>query len=366
MSSIVTHIQILYKDIGLNYKENNHGGKMKKILIVGAGIMGSAMAVHLGNNGQEVNLWGTRWDREIIDKIKSTKRHDDLDVDFPSSVNLYYQDQLEDAFKDIDLIIIAVISKGMDSISKKINSYLNKDHIILTVTKGIDEGSLTTMTKVVEHSLPVELKDEINIVKLGGPIIAVELAKGKFTEGIFASKNIDSAKYVSEIFKSPKFRSNISTDIDGVELCAAFKNSYAIAMGIIEGLEGDSNNPKAAIMARGTIEMANIVEAAGGNRETAMGIAGVGDYYVTSQGGRNGKFGRLLGQAKSIKDSLELMDNATVEGISMTLNGFKLLKELENQGEFNIQRKVPLFLEIYNILYMNKSIEEAINCYWNS
>ena len=263
------------------------------------------------------------------------------------------------------MIIIAVISKGMDFISKKINPYLNKDHIILTVTKGIDEATLTTMTKVVEQSLPLDLKDQISIVKLGGPIIAVEFAKGKYTEAIFASKNIEAAKYVSDIFRTSKFKTNISNDIDGVELCAAFKNSYAIAMGIIEGLEGDSNNSKAAILARGAIEMANILEAFGGKRETALGIAGIGDYYVTSRGGRNGKFGSLLGQGKSIKEALEIMKNATIEGIAMTLNGYSLLEELENQGRLNFKEDVPLFLEIYNILYKGKPIRVAIESYWN-
>ena len=339
---------------------------MDRVLIIGAGIMGSALAVHLGNNGRKVNLWGTQWDSEILDEMKRTKRHNGLDVVIPDGVSLYYEEQLVDAFKDAKLIIIAVISKGMDFISKKINPYLDKKHILLTVTKGIDEVTLTTMTKVVENSLPIELKDQVSIVKLGGPIIAVELAKGKYTEGIFASKDIDATKYVSEIFKSQKFRANISDDIDGVELCAAFKNSYAIAMGIMEGLEGDSNNPKAAIMARGALEMANIVEAFGGNRETALGIAGVGDYYVTSQGGRNGKFGFYLGQGKSTEDALEMMNHITVEGISMTLNGYGLLKGLEQEGRLNLKKDVPLFLEIYNILYKEKPIRDAIDSYWNS
>lgn len=337
---------------------------MKKILIIGAGLMGSALAVHLGNNGQVVNLWGTQWDREILDEMKRTKRHDGLDVTLPPSVNFFYEDQEEDAFKDIDLIIIAVISKGMDYISKKINPYLSKGNTILIVTKGIDKDSLTTMTKLVEDSLPVEIKNKISLVKLGGPIIAKEFAKGKLAEIIFASRNIESASFVSDIFKSTKFKTNISTDVDGVELCAAFKNPYAIAMGIMEGLEGDFNNPKAAIMARGTIEMANIVEAFGGNRETAMGIAGVGDYYVTSRSGRNGKFGSYLGQGKSIKESLEIMNNATIEGLDMTLNGFNLLKELELRGKLNIEKDLPLFLEIYNILYLGKPIREAMNSYW--
>lgn len=339
---------------------------MKKILIIGAGIMGTAVAVHLGNNGHRVNLWGTQWDRDTLDILSRSKRHDVLNVELPESVNLFYEEELEEAFREIDLIVIAVISKGMDSISKKINPYLDEDHIILTVTKGIDDNSLHTMTRVVEDSLPSVLKNKLRIVKLGGPIIAKEFANGKFTEGIFACKDIVAAKYVSDIFKSPKFKSNVSTDINGVELCAAFKNSYAIAMGIMEGLEGDFFNSKAALMARGAVEMANIVEAIGGNRETALGIAGVGDFYVTSQSGRNGKFGLHLGRGKSPEEALEIMDNATVEGISMTLNGYKLLKELEEDGRINLEKDLPLFLEIYNILYKGKPISQAMYSYWSS
>lgn len=338
---------------------------MEKILIIGAGIMGTALSVHLGKNGHKVNLWGTQWDKDILDKMKETKSHDTLDVDIHNNVSFYYEEELKDAFKDVDLIIIAVVAKGMDYISKKINPYLDKNHIILTITKGIDDSTLATMTQVVENSLPEKLRGKIRMVKLGGPIIAKEFAHGKLTEGILVSENIEAAKYVSDLFKSSKFKSNISTDIKGVEICAAFKNSYAIVMGIMDGLEEDSNNPKAAIMARGTMEMANIVEAFGGNRETAMGIAGVGDYYVTSQSGRNGKFGRILSQGKSIQEALEIMDNATVEGISMTLNGYKLLKELEDKDKFDFKKNAPLFLEIYKILYQGKDIDEAIKDYWN-
>lgn len=336
----------------------------RKVLIIGAGIMGSSVAIHLARNNHKVNLWGTQWDKEILDYMKTNKRHEALDIDLPDGIDFYYDSQMEEAFKDVKLVIIAVISKGMAYISKKINPYLNKDHIILTVTKGIDEESLRTMTQVVYQSLPEKLKDQIPIVKLGGPIIASELAKGRYTEGVFASKSLDSASYLADLFKSPKFKSNISRDIDGVELCAAFKNSYAIAMGIIEGLEGDYNNPKAAIMARGAIEMANIVEAFGGERETALGIAGVGDYYVTSQGGRNGKFGLLLGRGKSIGEAMDEMKNVTIEGIPMTANGYMLLRDLEDRGLIDLKREVPLFLQIYNILYKERSVKEAIDTYW--
>lgn len=291
------------------------------IVVVGAGVMGSALAIHLGNNGHKVNLWGTQWDSEIIDQMKETKKHQGLGAEIPDTITFYYHEELKEAFENTKLVVIAVISKGMESMSNTIAPYINEDHIILSVTKGIDEDNLNTMSTVIKNALPEELKDKVGIVKLGGPIIAAELATGRYTEGIFAAKDIEAAKHARKMFRAPKFKGGVSNDIQGVDLCAAFKNSYAIAMGIIEGIEGDTNNPKAALMARGTIEMANIVEAYGGSRETALGIAGVGDYYVTAQGGRNGRFGSLLGQGNTIDEALEIMENQTVEGLPVTLNG---------------------------------------------
>lgn len=339
---------------------------MEKIAIIGAGVMGSALAIHLGSNGHKINLWGTEWDSEAIDKMKENKKHEGLGAKIPDTISFYYHNQLKEAIEDTKLIIIAVISKGMESISKAIAPYIKENQYILSVTKGIDEKTLCTMSTVIENALPVELKDKVSIIKLGGPIIAKELAQGKYTEGIFASEDLKAAEYARNLFKSSKFKGEVSGDILGVDLCAAFKNSYAIAMGIIEGLEGDTNNPKAALMARGAIEMANIVEAFGGSRETALGIAGVGDYYVTSQGGRNGRFGNLLGKGHTIEEALEIMRNQTIEGLPITLNGYRLLERLEEEGKINIKKDLPLFFELYNILYKNKSVRDGIDDYWRN
>lgn len=339
---------------------------MQKVIVVGAGVMGSALAIHLGNNGVPVNLWGTKWDKKILNEIESTRRHPQLDAGLKENISIFYEEDLEKAIEDTKLVIIAVSSQGIESICKNISPYLNKGHIVLNITKGIDEKSLNTMSNVIKSNLPEDLKDEINIVKLGGPIRAIELANSIYTEGIFASENIEAAKYTQKIFKSPKFKGDITEDIIGVELCSAFKNAYAILVGIVEGLEGNMDNPKSAIMARGTIEMANIIEAYGGNRETALGIAGVGDYYVTAQGGRNKKFGVLLGQGKSKPEAMDILQGQTVEGIAATFSGYRLLRMMEEQGQFNIELKAPLFLELYNILYEDKEVKEALDSYWNS
>lgn len=339
---------------------------MDKVLILGAGVMGSALAVHLGKKGHKINLWGTQWDGKMIDEMIKTKHHSLLDVDIPDRVDFFYEDELERAFDEVKLVILAVLSQGMDEISKKIKPHLKANHIVLTATKGIDGRSLTTMTGLLEANLPDQLKGKTSFATLGGPIIAKELVQDIYTEAIFASKDISIAEYLRNTFESPKFRANITSDIAGVELCAALKNSYAITMGILEGLEGGYSNPRAAIMARGSMEMATIVKAYGGRGETALGLAGVGDYYVTSQGGRNGRFGYYLGQGMSVEEALTKMNNSPVEGLSATLNGFKLLKGLEKEGSLDIRRELPLFLETYNILYENKPIKEAMNSYWIS
>lgn len=339
---------------------------MDNIVVIGAGVMGSALAIHLGNNGHKVNLWGTKWDGDAIDYMKENKKHKDLGVSVPDNISFYYHDEMKEAFEDTKLIIIAVISKGMVSISNTISPYINENHLILSVTKGIDEDSLLTMSTIIENAIPTEYKDKVDVVKLGGPIIATELAEGRYTEGVFASKNIESANYAREKFRTPKFKGGISNDVLGVDLCAAFKNSYAIGMGIIEGLEGDTNNPKAALMARGTMEMANIVKAYGGSKETALGIAGIGDYYVTSQGGRNGMYGKLLGEGNTVEEASNIMKDTTVEGLAITLNGYDLLEKLEKDGKISIKDDTPLFLEIYNILYNKKPVRDGIDDYWIS
>lgn len=337
---------------------------MGRVIVIGGGVMGSALGIHLGRNGHRVNIWGTQWDEEIIKEMKETRRHPLHGVDLDKNISLFYHREMEEAFRETSLVILAVISQGMAAISKSISPYLNKDHRILSITKGIDGENLKTMSSIIEDSMAEELRGKIGIIKLGGPLIAQELAQGKFSEGVFASKDLESARYAASLFKSRKFKVNISNDIRGVELCGAFKNPYAIAMGIIEGLEKDSNNSKAALMARGSIEMANIVETYGGDRETALGLGGVGDYYVTSQGGRNGRFGILLGQGKNKDQALEIMNHQTVEGLPNSLNGYKFLKKMEEEGRIRIKEKAPLFLQIYKILYEDKPVRQAMEDYW--
>ena len=154
----------------------------------------------------------------------------------------------------------------------------------------------------------------------------------------------------------------------GVELCAAMKNSYAIAGGMCQGLSEklkiSMDNVTSAFVAQATIEMAKLIVPQGGKLETVMGQAGVGDLYCTVQGGRNGILGKLLGKGMSIKEAMEKMRDQTVEGYSATKGVYRLAKELQEKSRLNIKKDLPLFRQLYAVLYGGKSAQKAIENYW--
>ena len=338
---------------------------MKKILVVGAGIMGTTLAVHLSKKGRDVNLWGTKWDSKNLDIMAKTRSHGVLEVKLPENITFYYDYQLEEAARDSELIVVAVSSEGVEPTLKLLSPYIGPGHTILSITKGIEKTTLTTMSEVIEGSLYQGLRDLVPVVKLGGPIIAKELAHGFYSGGVFASKDLEAARKVQAIFETPSFKTQVSSDIRGVDICAAFKNVYAISMGIAESFMKNSNNIKAALLAAGIQEISTIVEAYGGSKATASGLAGAGDLYVTSQGGRNGIFGRHLGEGRTAKEALNAMEGLTVEGYSALESGHAFLKKLEEKGKLNIKKDTPLFYEVYQVVYRDKPVSRAISDYWS-
>jgi len=342
------------------------GNIMKKISVVGAGVMGTALAIHVAKNNFRVNLWGTKWDESTLKEMCQTGRSRLLDQDIPDNIELFFEDGLENALEGTGMVILAVSSAGLKSVVEMITPYLGPDSILLSITKGIDEERLCTMSRLIEEILPGNLLGKVAVVKLGGPLRANELAWNKYAEGVFASKDREAARCCQQVFSSPKFRAGITTDIEGVELCAALKNAYAIAIGMVEGLEGEADNPKAALMARGSVEMAEILKANGCNGETALGIAGVGDYYVTAQGGRNRTLGKLIGEGNSFDEALRIMKNQTVEGVPAAKSGYMLVTRLQEQGKLNIKEQAYLLNQLYRVLFEGVSAAEAMEEYWKN
>lgn len=335
-----------------------------RITILGAGVMGTALAIHLAKQKNEVKLWGTRWDTRAIESYRTTGKCEKLNSSIPSGVEFFMADELEKALQGSSIVILAVTSDGIRDITKSISGYINENVVIANIAKGIEEESLMTMSEIIEDSLPEQLKN-IPVVKIGGPLRAIEVANEVFSEAIFASKNIEAARVLQKTFKAPYFKSDVTSDIIGVEICAALKNSYAITIGICEGMYENMDNPKAAMIARGCMELASLVKAKGGDIETALGLAGIGDLYVTSQGGRNRTLGKLLGQGKSMQEALEEMKNQTIEGYPAAKVGYKLAETLQKQGKLKLN-DVCLLVELYRVLFEGKSAVDALKDYWSN
>jgi glycerol-3-phosphate dehydrogenase (NAD(P)+) len=342
-----------------------------EVTILGAGAMGSALTFPLSDNGHIVNLWGTEFDNEIIDAISEGKPHPRLGTKMPSNVKVFYHNQLDKAMANSKIIVVGVISDGVGAITGRIASYMKEASIILTVSKGFNktETGILTLPEVIRENLPKNLKGKIPIVAVGGPSLADELAQKLPTAVVYASKNLEAARVCQKAFRTSYYSVEITDDIVGVELCAALKNVYAIAVGWCDGLAKQKGvktmtNAKSLLFTQAIEEMTAIVQAAGGKADTVTGLVGVGDLEVTCRGGRNGLFGEYLGAGLNSKEALEEMrrtGKGAVEGYPTTDRAHDLVKQLEKIDAKGLNKRIPLLLETYNVLYQNKQVTRAFD-----
>lgn len=341
--------------------------KTSVITVVGAGVMGTALAVHLSKRTTRKNvvrLCGTEWDDPVIDTLREKRRCPRLEVDIPTELELFYHSGRTDAVRGAEIIVIAVISKGLRQTVSELADYAGKGTVMVSITKGIDGDSLQTMAEMMERTLREKGRDDICVVKLGGPLRANEFAQGYPGEGVFAGRSEEATARVRECFLSTHFRSECSADVLGVDLCASLKNAYAIAFGMADGLYNEVDNPKAALFGRVAHEMSVFVAGYGGDPETVSHIAGAGDLFVTVQGGRNRTLGKYLGQGNDLTGALDIMNGQTVEGLDAVTEGWKIACHLESEGKVVIQRDLPLFYQLYQVIDGKKTAVHALNDYW--
>jgi glycerol-3-phosphate dehydrogenase (NAD(P)+) len=333
---------------------------MERIAVLGAGVMGTAIASHLNNLKHQVNLWGTDLDEEVI----KTRRQKRLNVELVETINVFYQHDIQGALRGTKLVVLCVKAAAVDTVFKYVSTYLRAGMVILNIAKGIPDPPHLTLSDSINSRLPRSLLGNISLVAMGGPARAEEIVRGTITEVVLASSDTEAASFCCRILHGPTFITTSSTDFVGVELCAAMKNSFAILLGIGEGIQrGD--NLKAALMARSIEEMAKIVIAVGGKMETVLGPAGVGDLYLTAAGGRNRTLGKLVGEGIPVKRALEKMRKQTVEGYT-TLRGIhRIVTELEREKKLNIKTDLLLFHNLYRTFYENTPVQMILKNYVN-
>jgi glycerol-3-phosphate dehydrogenase (NAD(P)+) len=282
--------------------------------VIGAGAMGAAMTVQLARAGHKVHLLATEYDGAFVDAHSRGEVHPSLGVKFPDDMTMVDGPDWKEVLPKAEVLVLAVATAGLVSTVRATAPQAPGDCVWAIATKGWDEETLTPATGVVGD----ELGDPDRVVAIVGPSIAGEIAAGVPTAVVCASTSPQSARTVAELFGSQHFRTYTSKDVIGVEIGAIMKNVVAIGVGMCDGLADEfgveaMTNAKAFVFSRGLVEMARMAVALGGKAETILGLAGAGDLFVTALAGRNGKFGKLLGEGHTPAQALDKMQT-TVEG----------------------------------------------------
>jgi len=342
---------------------------MAKILILGAGSMGTAFSFPCSDKNHSVVIIGTHLENSFIDKINSKKTYPSLECDVPKNVKFLKSEKLaEEINKKVDLIVIAVSSKGIDWVSAELSKVIRNKIPILILTKGLAINN--NKYEVLVHKMRRLLKKngikETNISAAGGPCLAKGLANRVHTSVVFANSDIKIANQIAQLVSTDYYHVFTSDDVVGVEVCAAIKNIFAMMLGASEGLcisnaskqirEKNYLNTAAALLKQSIHEMIIFTEKEKGEKETVIGLAGVGDLYVSDKGGRNSKMGQYLGQGMTFKEAKKTkMPNDTVEGADLALEIGPKVK-----SDFDV-KTLPLMVSIINTI----CCEDPLKVEWN-
>jgi glycerol-3-phosphate dehydrogenase (NAD(P)+) len=327
-----------------------------RVTVFGAGAMGTALAMHLARKGGEVTLWGSEFDARVLPELRERRTHPALPERLPSEVRVLGPEQLPEAGKGADVAVMAANSSGARSLATMVAPALDGDPVIVSIAKGLEPKTLKRMTEVYSEALGGP-----PVVAIGGPALAAEVADGQPCSAVLACEDEGSLRTAGDAFRADTYVVHTTDDCAGVEYCGTAKNVGAIAAGVLEGLgqrrEQGYKNARAVLFTRAAHEMADLVEAVGGRRDTALGLAGVGDLLVTSIGGRNRQFGEMVGAGSDPRHALEDMQQRglTVEGVDSAQD----VHELAGRAGLDL----PIHEAVYRVVHEGStptSILEAI------
>ncbi len=318
--------------------------KLKKICIIGSGSWGCALAIHLGNLGQELKIWSFDEEEKNFINDKRTCKF------LPNSVipkNVTCTLDYKEAIKDSEIILHITPSKFTRETVKKYKEYVTNQPIIIC-SKGFESSTLMTLDDVIKEELP---NSKIGV--LSGPSHAEEVSIGIPTALVIASEDKELCKTIQKEFMNEKLRIYTSEDVKGVELGGALKNIIAFCAGVGAGL-GLGDNSFAALITRGLKEIAELGVALGGKEETFYGLTGLGDLIVTclSEHSRNRRAGMLIGQGKTLEEARKEI-GMVIESVDNIEVAYKLGKI------HNIE--MPILNTVYAVLFENLKPEIAVN-----
>ena len=341
---------------------------MSKIVIIGAGAMGTAFAFPCLDNNHDINIVGTHLENDFIDQLnKNNRLHPGLNTEIPQGINILKFDQFDAIFKsNVDLIVLGISSKGIEWVSDQLFRIYNNKKLpdILMLTKGLSiyQNNYELLVDKLERLLSSKGIKEINISAVGGPCLATGLANRVHSSVVIANKDVSTAKKIASMLNTNYYHTSFSDDLHGVEVCAAVKNIFSMAVGAAKGLcsknasneirEKNYLNTASALIKQSVQEMEIFVEHLKGKKETVKGLAGLGDLYVSSGGGRNSKMGSYIGEGMTFSEAKKSkMEKVTVEGADLAVEIGKKVNE-----DFD-KKKLPLMLGMINAIIEDKKLE---------
>jgi glycerol-3-phosphate dehydrogenase (NAD(P)+) len=292
------------------------------IAVLGAGAMGIALATHLARIGHPVVVLATEHDTAVVQAWREHRPHPAIGVPFHSDLTLYERDGWHTALASATIVVVAVSTPGLSPVISAAAAHVPDNAVWVLATKGWQPGTLLMPSQVAARILG----DAAPVVTLAGPAIAAEIVAGLPTALLCASSDPEARRFVARTLDAPSMLALTTSDVAGAQTASAFKNVVAIAVGIGQGLSECFSesafvrafaNVRAAIFSQGLVDMVKLAEASGGRASTVVGLAGSGDLYVTCVGGRNGRFGQLLGAGASPAQALRTI-GSTVEGVANT------------------------------------------------
>lgn len=330
---------------------------MAVITIVGAGMMGSALAFPARENGNEVRLVGTHLDREIIDACKKSNKHPKFEISFPEGIKYYQTEELCDALEGADFVIGGVSSFGVEWFADVVLPKIADGTPVLTVTKGLldtDDGRLLTYPDYWRKRLD-DYKKVLPLNAIGGPCTSYELVAHDQTEVSFCGDDIEILKRLKEAMQTEYYHISITTDITGIESAVALKNGYALGIALTIGLnqsiyQNDTLhfNSQAAVFGQASKEMYRLLEYQ--NALTLNNLCvGVGDLYVTVYGGRTRLVGILLGKGFTIDEAKRELNGVTLESLVVAERVARAVRKGIAHGVLNAA-DFPLLLHIDDII----------------
>jgi len=314
--------------------------------VAGAGSWGTALAIQLTRSGHQVRLWGR--DSSHIEEIRASGKNQRFLPGVVLPENLLAVPSLATALDGIDHLLIASPSHGFGSVLAKSLKYLDVSRGLAWASKGFEPGSARLLHEVARDMLP----DSTPLALVTGPSFAMEVANNLPTAVTVAGTDTDFNKQFAEALHHGAFRTYTSDDLIGAELGGAVKNVLAVATGIADGM-GLGDNARAALVTRGLVEMMRLGAAMGAQKETLMGLAGMGDLVLTCTGdqSRNRRFGLALGRGDSAEKALV--------DIGQVVEGVNTAEEVHRQASrHNVE--MPISEVVYSIIHNNLPPKEGL------